>query len=175
MYQWVLAWDWISLETENVKVIPRGKIWRKVLMIWAHLNWNASLIQCPWLVQPRLKTRDLFFFEKYRQVNKMHLWSNLCCGYPREWSKGASFWDDPGLDQWSNIKIRVDLPVLLLHHELSDLGSLILIRINPKERTLQQSNVKRIQRNTWSAVLREGWSPRRHKTLTASADEWTAK
>ena len=51
--------------------------------------------------------------------------------------KGVFLWDDPdqvsdprSLESWC----RVDSSVFLMHHDLSDLETLILIRIIPKEK-----------------------------------------
>ena len=61
-------------------------------------------------------------------------------------TKGAFLWYDPDYDQWSKIiwimvdqtLSRVESSVHLIYHDPSDLGSLILIRIIPKEQTLKK-------------------------------------
>ena len=70
---------------------------------------------------------------------------NFTCGIQNpERSWGAFLWDDPHQDhsdhgrsnEPKNALSRVDSSVHLIYHGPSDLGSLILIRIIPKDRTL---------------------------------------
>ena len=70
------------------------------------------------------------------------LW-DICEATPD--TSGAFLWDDPNQDQWFEItRIMVDQSTLdkdssvhLIYHDPNDLGSLILIRIISKERTLR--------------------------------------
>ena len=48
---------------------------------------------------------------------------------------------------------RVDSPVPLMHHDQTDLGSLIRIRITPKERSLKLARVLRSRRKIRLFVL----------------------
>ena len=96
---------------------------------------NAVVI-CP--LNALIDSHILELKENPKTVNSR----NINCGsrrkpVTREKTKSAFLWDDPKKDESTLTK---DSSVPLMHHDPSDLGSVILFRIIPKERTLNRKH-----------------------------------